>query len=302
MLDRRGLLAGMTALATARVAHAEDQAETIPLWPDLPPGGPVSIGPEIVGPNGAVSSVATPRMVLRRPAHPNGAAVLILGGGGYRRIGIGKESQPAAHFLAALGVTTFVLYYRLPNSGWPLEAPFQDSQRAMRLIRARAPTLGLDTTRLGILGFSAGGHLAGMTAARPDDKRYTPIDAADELSARPDFAGLIYPVLTLMPPFITKVSTATLLGEAPTLEQRVGLSIERQVTHQMPPTFLVHAGDDGIAPPENSLLMFEALRANRVPAALHLFRAGGHGFNLGKSGSEVSAWPNLFTTFAGLGS
>ncbi|WP_158807965.1 alpha/beta hydrolase [Beijerinckia sp. L45] len=301
MFPRRSFVLGAAALATAaNFARADEVSETIALWPGDPPGGPGPAGPEVVNPDGAYSNILAPRMVMRRPLQSKGAAVLILGGGGYRRIGIGRESVPTARLLTALGVTTFVLYYRLPNSGWAQAAPFQDAQRAMRLIRARAGVLGYDPGRVGIIGFSAGGHLAGMTAVQPSSALYPKIDGADALSARPDFAGLIYPVLTMIPPFITKISTKTLLGDAPTPEQRAALSVERLVTPQTPPTFLAQAVDDPIAPVDNSLLMFAALRQAAVPAAMHIFQGGRHGFNIGRPGSEASAWPGLFATWAGL--
>ncbi len=236
---------------------------------------------------------------MHRPANPNGAAVLIVGGGGYRRIGIEKESQSTANWLHRYGVTTFILYYRLPYSGWPLLAPFQDAQRAMRLIRTRAESLGLDEGQVGIIGYSAGGHLAGMTSMRPDAELYSPVDAADDRAARPDFAGLIYPVLTMMPPNRTRISALTLLGPSPTLEMSAEWSVDLHVTDDAPTTFLVHATDDPIAPVENSLLMFAALRKAHVPVEMHVFRSGGHGFNIGQPGAEGQQWPHLFATWAG---
>jgi acetyl esterase/lipase len=238
-------------------------------------------------------------MVVQRPAKPNGAAVLILGGGGYRRIGIAKESQPTANWLLDYGVTTFVLYYRLPNGGWPRSAPFQDAQRAMRVIRARADDFGLDDSQIGIIGYSAGGHCAGMTSVHPNAQLYQPVDSVDTRSARPDFSGLIYPVLTMMPPNRTKISSLTLLGPNPTEQESIDMSVDLQVTDDAPTTFLAHATDDPIAPVENSLLMFSALRKAHVPVEMHVFRSGGHGFNLGKPGTEDHAWPRLFATWAG---
>lgn len=301
-LHRRDLMIAAAALAglPATAAHpAAAPAETIKLWPDRPPGGPGPGGVEQVTPTGAVANITVPRMVMQRPAKPNGASVLILGGGGYRRIGIAKESQPTADWLLAYGVTTFVLYYRLPNAGWPMVAPFQDTQRALRLIRARTDALGLDESQIGIIGYSAGGHCAGMVSVRPDASLYAAVDDADGLSARPDFAGLIYPVLTMLPPNQTRISTATLLGANPTLEQLRAHSVDLLVTDDAPTTFLAHATDDPIAPVENSLLMFSALRRAHVPVEMHVFRSGGHGFNLGKPGDEDHAWPSLFATWAG---
>jgi acetyl esterase/lipase len=304
-LHRRDLMLGAAALASmAGQAQGEPRgqagsAETIPLWPDKPPGAPGPSGVEQVTPFGSVGNVIVPRMVMQRPVKPNGAAVLILGGGGYRRISIAKEVQPTAAWLLDYGVTTFTLYYRLPNAGWPLAAPFQDAQRAMRLIRARAGSLGLDESQIGIIGYSAGGHCAGMTSVRPDATLYPPIDRSDQVSARPDFAGLIYPVLTMMPPNRTKVSTLTLLGSNPTPAQSLAMSVEQHVTDDAPTTFLAHATDDPIAPVENSLMMFAALRRAHVPVEMHVFRSGGHGFTLGQPGSDDQAWPKLFATWAG---
>lgn len=313
-VHRRDLMFGAAALATLTgsakgetstglpndgLPRTDLPTETINLWPGKPPGAPGPGGVEQVTPGGAVTNIVTPRLIMQRPAKPNGAAVLILGGGGYRRIGIAKESQPTATWLLDYGVTTFILYYRLPNAGWSAAAPFQDAQRAMRLIRSRADSLGLDESQIGIVGYSAGGHCAGMTSVRPDAKLYTAVDAVDETSARPDFAGLIYPVLTMMPPNRTKISTLTLLGSSPTLAQSAAMSVDQLATDDAPTTFLAHATDDPIAPVENSLLMFAALRSVHVPVEMHVFRSGGHGFNLGQPGAEDHAWPRLFATWAG---
>ena len=156
-------------------------------------------------------------------------------------------------------------------------APFQDAQRAMRLIRARAPDLGLDPSQIGIIGYSAGGHCAGMVSVEPDADWYTPVDTFDDQSARPDFTGLIYPVLTMLPPNRTRISTLTLLGSDPSLELSATWSVDLHVTDDTPTTFLAQATDDPIAPVENSLLMFSALRKAHVPVEMHVFRSGGHG-------------------------
>ena len=272
--------------------------ELLDLWPGGPPGGPGPSGAES-DVDGAVSNVIRPRLLMQRPTKPNGSAVLILGGGGYRRISIRAESQPTAAWLLGYGVTTFILYYRLPNAGWQAAAPFQDAQRAMRLIRARAEGWGLDESQIGIIGYSAGGHCAGMTSMRPDATLYAPRDDIDKRSARPDFTGLIYPVLTMMPPNRTKVSTLTLLGPNPSPEASAAMSVNEQVTDDAPTTFLAHATDDPVAPVENSLYMFAALRKAHVPVEMHVFRSGGHGFNLGRPGNEDHAWPKLFATWAG---
>ena len=230
---------------------------------------------------------------MHRPARPNGTAILLVSGGGYAHIEAGKESGPAASWLQAQGITAFELVYRLPQEGGGVAAPFQDGQRAMRVIRARAAEWQIDPARIGILGFSAGAHLAGMTAVQPDAGLYAPVDAIDGVSARPDFAVLLYPVLTMQRPFDTTHAKKQLLGAHPTQAARDALSVELHVDARTPPMFIAQALDDPIAPPENSLLMAAALRRAGVPVELHQFRHGGHGWGLGKPGSEPAAWPQL---------
>lgn len=298
------LIALATCLACASVfaqqaPAAAQQPQSIELWPGSPPGGTAPRGPERIGQSGtgvgAVSNISRPRIEIWRPARPNGTAVLIIGGGGYFRIGIGHEVQPTAQWLAALGVTPVVLYYRLPADGWPAVAPFQDGQRAMRILRAHAGELGLDPQRIGVVGFSAGGNLAGIVATRFANAFYAPVDAADQQSARPDFAGLIYPVTSLQPPYDTTRSSRELSTQA---DAATAYSVQLHVTHDTPPTFIAHAVDDPIVNVGASLSMFDALRKQQVPAELHVFEKGGHGWGLGRPGSLVAAWPRLFAAWA----
>ena len=305
-IKRRTLLGigmlGAAALASPRQLYAAalSAGETeIPLWPgDKPPGGSGPQGPERTSAKGSVTNVSQPRMVVYRPQRPNGCAMLVIAGGGYTHIERGTESIPAARWLQSLGVTVFELVYRLPGEGWINTAPFQDGQRAMRLIRAAASKYDLDAKRIGILGFSAGGHLAGTTAAEPDAPRYAAIDMVDQFSARPDFAGLIYPVLTFMPPYDNTHSRREIIGKHPDLAQSEAFSVERHVGARMPAAFLAQAADDPISPIQNSLLMFNALKAAQIPAEMHVFQEGGHGWGLGPEGSLVHAWPALFETWA----
>jgi acetyl esterase/lipase len=289
-----------TAIVTAAASRALAQAapETIELWPAEPPGGPVAIGPEQSTPKGGVTRVSRPRLVAYRPEHSNGTAVIVIAGGGYARVETGPESTPACRWLQSSGTTAFELIYRLPEDGWPALAPFQDGQRAMRLVRSRAATFGVDTARIGVIGFSAGGHLAGMTAVRPAALLYPAVDAADTASARPDFAGLIYPVLTMMPPFDHTRSRREIVGLHPSTAESEAWSVERHVGADTPPMFLAQAADDPISPVDNSLMMFAALRAAHVPAALHVFQSGRHAWGLGRPGTEEQAWPALFTRWA----
>jgi acetyl esterase/lipase len=303
-LLRAALLAAAVAFACtgpvpAQSAPQSGRPVSYDLWPGTPPGGGGPSGPERIGQTGtgvgAVSNVSKPRIEVYRPANPNGAAVVLIGGGGYFRIGIGHEVVPTARWLAALGVTPVVLYYRLPADRWPAVAPFQDAQRAIRLVRAHAHELGIDAKRVGVLGFSAGGNLAGIAETRFADALYPAVDASDTLSARPDFAGLIYPVVSLQKPYDTTRSFRELSTQGDAVQ---AYSVELHVTHDTPPTFLAQAADDPIANIGNSLVMFDALRKNNVDSELHVFDKGGHGWGLGDPGSAPSAWPRLFAAWA----
>ncbi|UPG94334.1 alpha/beta hydrolase [Luteibacter aegosomatissinici] len=303
-LLRTALLAATVALAStsatfAQAAPPASKPITYDLWPGTPPGGGGPSGPERIGQTGtgvgAVSNISRPRIEVYKPANPNGAAVLLIGGGGYFRIGIGHEVMPTARWLAALGVTPVVLYYRLPADRWPAAAPFQDAQRAMRLVRAHAQELGIDPKRVGVIGFSAGGNLAGIAETRFADAFYPAVDASDTLSARPDFAGLIYPVVSLQKPYDTTRSFRELSSQGDAVQ---AYSVELHVTHDTPPTFLAQAADDPIANIGNSLVMFDALRRSGVDSELHVFDKGGHGWGLGDPGSAPSAWPRLFAAWA----
>ena len=287
-----GLLILLAAPAWAR------QPEVMRLWPGDPPGqgrpqGPERIGSEGAG-EGAVTNVTVARMEVYRPARPNGTAMLVLGGGGYFRIQIATAARPIARWLQGQGVTAFVLYYRLPGDGWNADAPFQDGQRAMRLIRANARRWSIDPHRLGVLGSSAGGHLAGILATRGSHDFYPPTDAADRLSAVPDFAALIYPVVSLRPPLDT-TRTARHLQSLP--NAAADFSVEEHVGAATPPVFLAHAADDPIANVGHSLMLDAALRRAGRPTELHIFEHGGHSWGMGAPGTQVAAWPQLMANW-----
>lgn len=291
-------LAAFVLLLVAVPAAAQG-GEVISLWPGVMPGSGTATGPEKIGSEGAatgsVSNVTVPRMVVVRPKNPNGAAVLVIGGGGYFRIQIGSAAMPTAQWLADRGVTAFVLYYRLPGDGWNADAPFQDGQRAMRILRGNWKALGIDPRRIGVLGFSAGGHLAGTLATRGADSFYPAADAVDRISAVPDFAALIYPVVSMRAPIDTTRTFRELKGLP---DFRDAFSVEAHVSAATPPLFLTHAANDPIAAPEHSLRLQAAMLAAKRPVELHLFETGGHSFGLGKPGSPVSAWPRLFLAWA----
>lgn len=291
--------------------HADegDPKEVVELWPDGAPGGDaVTTMTEIIERENAaklrdriIRHVRSPRMTVFRAAGRPKGALLLLPGGGYQHVVIDKEGFETARWFASQGFTCFVLFYRLPGDGWAAgpNAPLQDAQRALRVIRSRAAEWRLPSARLGLAGFSAGGHLAARTAALHAMRSYEPVDAADSASARPDFAALLYPVITMEGTTAHAGSREYLLGQAPSLAQMREFSAQTSVTGAMPPAFLLHAADDPAVPLENSLLMHAALRASGIPTDLHVFAKGGHGFGLRGVGERpVSAWPTLLRDWA----
>lgn len=293
--------AGAAMAGPAQAAVTSMATQTVDLWPEGVPAGSghAPSGDERIARSGsgvgAVSNVGTARIEIVRPAHPDGSAVLIIGGGGLFRIQIGHEARPTAEWLAALGVTPVILYYRLPADGWAPVAPYQDAQRAMRILRERAGELGIDPQRIGVIGFSSGGDIAGITATRFAHDFYPPMDAADRLSSRPDFAGLIYPVTSMQPPYDT-TRTYRELSVQP--DARTAYTVQLHVTRRTPPVFIAHAVDDPIVNVGSSLALFDVLHREHVPAELHVFESGGHGWGLGALGSRVGNWPALFAGWA----
>ncbi|WP_158797842.1 alpha/beta hydrolase [Pedobacter sp. L105] len=280
-------------------ADASNGSDEIPLWRGVPPDGPGPRGRERVSDKGSYTHISQARLIVHRPKHPNGMAVLIISGGGYAHIEIGKESNPAAVWLQSQGITAFELIYRLPGEGWgSTDVPFQDGQRAMRLIRSMSERFGIDSHKVGIMGFSAGGHLAAMTETEPDKDLYPSTDRADRISARPDFVALLYPVITMLPPYNTTHSEKELIGKNPTRSEQKAYSAQLLVNEQTPPTFLAQAADDPISNIENSRSMYSALQKFNIPSELHVFPAGGHGWGMGAPGSPESTWPELFKTWA----
>jgi acetyl esterase/lipase len=288
---------GTGHLGSAAPAMAEG-LEQIPLWPSKPPGRGGPTGPEKLGDSGAgrgaLSHISTPRMRVYRPAEPNGAAVVVCGGGGYFRIQLWKESTPIARWLQQRGYTVFELIYRLPGDGWEASAPFMDAQRAMRIVRTRAAEFGIDPKQIGIMGFSAGGHLAGFTALQPQRQLYAGSDIYEEASARPDFAVLLFPVVSLRKPFDATRTRREIIGENPSAEAEYAWSLETYASADAPPMLLFASADDKIAPPGHSIMLFEKLNAAGASAELHLFRDGGHGWGLGRPEQVLSQWPEMF--------
>lgn len=320
-MDRRTVLglgvATLTALASGEAEAMKqdgtlptDPTETLLLWPATPPGGEgVTLAAEIVerSPDVAVyhdryvHKVGIPLLTVFRPAKPDGSAVLMAPGGGYVREVLDKEGFETARRFNETGVTVFVLRYRLPAEGWKngADVPLQDAQRAIRLIRAHAAHYGIDPARIGVMGFSAGGHVAASLATRFAEKVYEPIDTADALDARPAFAGLLYPVITMSPASHTG-SRKAMLGDNPSPEAVAHYSCEMRVTSATPPSFICYANDDNTVPPvANSVAMYLALMAAEIPVEIHGFAEGGHGFGLRiAQGKPCAVWPDLFLTWA----
>ena len=271
----------------------------ISLWPTEPPGGGGPRGEDTVTAWGSVRHVVRPDFQVFLPKKPNGGAALIIAGGGYKQIAVRGEGVSAAKWLNGKGYAAFVLTYRLPGEGWkngPL-APLQDAQRAMRLIRFNAKEYGIDDDRVGIVGFSAGGHLAGMTSVRSDFSSYEPVDAADKLSDRPDWSALVYPVITLEPPYNKLSSLRQLLGRSPNKQQLAEWSVETYVNRQTPPIFLAAAADDPIVNIHHSEIMKAACDAAHVPTQFVRMQTGGHGFALGRVGTDSMGWTAQFATW-----
>jgi acetyl esterase/lipase len=280
-------------------SQEERRTKEILLWHGALPDGPGPRGAEKVSERGSYTNVSQPRMIVHYPEHSNGMAVLVISGGGYAHIESGKESAPAAEWLQSQGITAFELIYRLPEEGWSgNDVPFEDGQRAIRLIRHMSAKLGIDPHKIGIIGFSAGGHLAGMIATQFDKQFYPPIDEVDRLSARPDFVALLYPVITMLPPFDHTHSEKVIIGKHPRESQQKRYSVELHVNAQTPPTFLAQALDDPISNVENSRLMYKALQRFNITSEIHLFQAGGHGWGMGAPGTPEQEWPELFKEWA----
>lgn len=244
----------------------------------------------------AVTGIRTPTITAYLPKKPNGVALLVTPGGSYQRVVLDKEGSDLAPIFNANGYTLFVMTYRMPADGHAegADAPLVDAQRAIRTLRADAQKWKIDPQRIGVLGFSAGGHVAASLATRYDEAAYPATDSIDKLSARPNFLALMYPVITMDKNIAHPGSRNALIGDHPTPEQIKKYSPEQNVTQQTPPTFIVHAVDDPSVPVDNSLVMFSALRAQHVPVEMHLFEHGKHGFGIrGAVGLPAASWPEL---------
>ena len=323
-IDRRTLIGASIGLTLAGAARAQDwppaspaatapdrpnwPPEHFPLWPGRPPGAPADLPQHHNTMNGPAGDrqlwlygVREPIVAVYRPKKPDGRSLLIIPGGGYGFLSIQNEGMEVAQTYTPEGITAFVLAYRLPGEGWAQQwdVPLQDAQRAMRLIRANAAKYGIDPAKLGIIGFSAGGHLAASLATSSGDKVYEPVDAADRQSARPRFAGLLYPVINSQLG-INGSTFKNLLGPNTDPAVLARYETDKRVTAQTPPLFIAQALDDGTVDPRNSLAMLDAARAANVPVEAHLFEKGGHGFGprrMAPDAKTAALWPQLFSAW-----
>ena len=277
----RGLAGAVSLLMLLGGSSLFAQNSAVPLWDVEPPGA--------IGESEGHRPTLTPYIP---PGAGNGTAVVVFPGGGYGHLAVDHEGEQVAQWLNSHGIAAFVVRYRLgPAYAHPVM--LQDAQRAIRLVRNRASEWGVDPSRVGVIGFSAGGHLASTTGTQFDADLPGVGDTVDGLSARPDFMMLIYPVITMQDDFSHRGSRRNLLGESPGAAEIWTMSSEARVTPDTPPTFLVHTTDDAGVPVENSLLMYTALRRAGVPAEMHIFETGRHGFGLAPDNPVLSAWPEL---------
>lgn len=271
------VFAGMTGHVGLRGESTE-----ITLWPD---GAPDARGTE---------EADRPSITVYGPPEDRstGAAIVVCPGGGYGHLAMGHEGKDVADWLNSFGVTACVLRYRIaPRYHYP--APLDDARRAIRLVRHRSQDLGLDPGRIGILGFSAGGHLASSVGTHFDDGESEAADPVDRSSCRPDFMVLVYPVISFTSEFAHRGSRSNFLGASKDPELAEKFSNEKQVTARTPPTFLVHTWEDRAVPAENSIHFYLAMRRADVPGELHLFEQGRHGLGLAPGALALSAWPRL---------
>jgi acetyl esterase/lipase len=220
----------------------------------------------------------------------NGCAVVVCPGGGYGHLAVGHEGHDVGEWFNSFGVTAFVLRYRIaPHYKHP--APLLDVQRALRTVRSRAGEWKIDPARIGVMGFSAGGHLASTAGTHFDKGNPEAADTIDRASCRPDFMILVYPVISFTSDFTHKGSMRNLLGSDPSPELVENLSNEKQVTKETPPAFLMHTTGDTGVPPENSIVFYLALRKAGVPAEMHIYEQGRHGLGLARDVPALSSWP-----------
>jgi len=296
-MRKRLLLLFLVVIGTSLFAQRPDWQPapghlTIPLWPHGAPGARLSTGPEIdttTAKDGLVAgkpvirlgNMTSPALTLYTPQGKNtGAAVVVFPGGGYHILAIDLEGTEVCDWLNSAGMTCVLLKYRVPDSGpYPKSsAALQDAQRALGIVRSHASDLHIDPHRVGVLGFSAGAHLAAALSTHFDQRLYDPADAADQLSCRPDFAVIVYPGYLALP------------------DRNFAPDPDIHPTDKTPPSFIVQAEDDGVHV-ENAIVYFLALKNAKVPAEMHIYAQGGHGYGLRRTALPVTTWPRSVETW-----
>ena len=274
-------------LLLAATAWCKDNdPQTVLLWPGGAPGAQ------------GTADVDKPSLsiYLPDPAKATGTAVVVCPGGGYVHLADDHEGRQIARWLNSIGVAAFVLKYRLgPAYHHPIE--LHDAQRALRYVRSHAKEMAIAPDRIGIWGFSAGGHLASTAETHFDSGDANASDPIDRAGSRPDFAILCYPVVAMTGPHVHRGSHDNLLGPSPDAALEKSLSNELQVTAQTPPTFLFHTTADPVVPVENSVEFYLALRRNNIPAEMHIFEEGPHGVGLAATDATLSIWPTLLSNW-----
>ena len=280
MLPRTFLTCAFFLVITPQLL-AQGQPDTLLLWPN---GAPDALG----------DAPHDQPMLIRYPAPKEiatGAAVVVCPGGGYRMLAMNHEGHQIARWLNSFGVSAYLVTYRLGKDGYRHPVPMHDGQRALRTVRANATPWQIDPSRVGVLGFSAGGHLASTLGTHFDAGNAEASDPIDQVSSRPDFMVLLYPVISFTETYQHAGSRKMLLGEDANPALVASLSNETQVKDDTPPTFLVHTSEDTSVPPQNSIFFYLALREKGVPVELHIYEKGRHGLGMGDRGSAFSSWP-----------
>lgn len=286
---KRILLGGILSLLAASAQQAPlpiQDAQSLPLWSGPAPG---ALGTD-------ESDVPRMTAYLPRSTAPGMTAVIVMPGGGYRNLAMNHEGRQVANYLNSLGIAAFVLQYRLgPRYHHPVE--LGDAQRAIRIVRSHAAEWHIATDRIGVMGFSAGGHLAATASTRFDAGHSGAADPVDRANSRPDFSILGYPVISLTEAWTHQGSKTNLLGDGASPELAKSLSMEFAVTAQTPPTFIFQTNADTTVPAENSVHYYLALRKAGVSAEMHIFESGPHGVGLAMDDPALNEWPKLLVNW-----
>lgn len=277
---RQPFLTLVLSLLMATQLPAQSEPDTLLLWPE---GAPGALG----------NDPHDRPMLIRYPAPPEiatGAAVVVYPGGGYSNLAMDHEGHQIARWLNSFGVSAYIVTYRLGKDGYRHPVPMHDGQRALRTVRANAMPWKIDPKRVGVLGFSAGGHLASTLGTHFDAGQADAADPIDQVSSRPDFMVLLYPVINFTEEYQHAGSRKMLLGEDADSALVASLSNETQVKANTPPTFLVHTSEDSSVPPQNSVYFYLALHEKGIPVEMHIYEKGRHGLGLGSRGSAFASW------------